>query len=139
MYFGYTHCPDICPTTFSDLRLAMEALGDLADRTTVVFVTADPGRDTAEILDTYVGSFVDRYSVVRLEDPDELAALEAEFQASTSLGPVQEDGTYDVGHTAITYGVDSAGLVQVEWPFGTPPDSFAHDLKLLLEQSDNPT
>ena len=133
VYFGYTSCPDVCPTTFSDLRVAMEDIGDRADRVTTVFVTADPQRDTAEVMDRYVGSFLDRYDVVRVDDPSELDAVEGPFQATTSVGPVEPDGTYEVSHSAVVYAVDADGLVQVEWPFGTEPDAFAHDLRLLLD------
>jgi len=133
VYFGYTSCPDVCPTTLSDLRLALEQLGDGAERVTTVFVTADPQRDTAEVMDAYVGSFVDRYAVVRIDDPAALDAVEEPFQATTSVGPAEPDGGYEVTHSAIVYAVDPAGLVQVEWPFGTEPDAFAHDLRLLLD------
>jgi len=132
VYFGYTHCPDVCPTTFADLRLAMEDLGPLADRVSTVFVTADPQRDTADVLDNYVGSFLDRYSVVRIEDPARLREVEAQFQASSELGPVDDDGNYDVSHTAIVYAVDPSGTVQVEWPFGTKAPAIVNDLELLL-------
>lgn len=134
VYFGYTQCPDICPTTFSDLRIALEQVGPEADRITTVFVTADPGRDTAEVLDRYVGSFLDRYGVVRIEDPARLKAVETPFQASTAVGPTKADGSYEVSHTALVYAVDASGKVLVEWPFGTTPDAFAHDLELLLRQ-----
>lgn len=137
VYFGYTGCPDVCPTTFSDLRVAMEELGPLAERTTTVFITGDPERDTAEVLDSYVGSFLDRYAVVRIEDPARLDEVEEPFQASTSVGPKEADGTYEVTHTGWVYAVDSTGAVRVEWPFGTTPDAFAHDIELLLETDEN--
>jgi protein SCO1/2 len=135
VYFGYTNCPDVCPTTLSDLRVALGQLGDDASRVNTVFVTADPKRDTAEKLDAYVGSFIDSpYYVVRIDDPARLAAVEAPFQAQSSVSPEKPDGSYDVSHTAWTYAVGPDGKVQVEWAFGTTPDAFAHDLRTLLDQ-----
>lgn len=133
-YFGYTSCPDICPTTLADLRTAFEQVGPAAaDGVDVAMVTVDPERDTGRKLSNYLGSFFDRYHALREPDPDRLAEIEAPFGASSQVVH-QDDGTVEVGHTAITYVVDDTGQVLVEWPFGTEPDAIAGDLEVLLER-----
>ncbi len=130
-YFGYTSCPDICPTTLADLRTAFEQVGPDAEQVDVAMVTVDPERDTGRKLSNYLGSFFTRYHALREPDPDRLAEIEAPFGASSEVVH-NDDGTVDVGHTAITYVIDDTGEVLVEWPFGTEPDAMADDLTTLL-------
>lgn len=132
-YFGYTSCPDICPTTLADLRTAFEQVGPAADSIDVAMVTVDPERDTGRKLSNYLGSFFDRYHALREPDPDRLAEIEAPFGASSQVVH-NDDGSVDVGHTAITYVIDDTGEVLVEWPFGTEPDAIAADLEVLLDR-----
>ena len=98
----------------------MEDIGPLAEKVTTVFVTADPGRDTAEVLDKYVArpSIGTRWSGSRSAA---LKDVETPFQASTSTGPTKPDGSYDVSHTAFVYAIDLTGKVQVEGPSGRRP------------------
>lgn len=132
-YFGYTSCPDICPTTLADLRTAFEQVGPAADAVDVAMVTVDPERDTGPKLSNYLGSFFDRYHALREPDLARVAEIEAPFGASSSVVH-QDDGTVEVGHSAITYVIDDTGEVLVEWPFGTEPDAMASDLEVLLER-----
>ena len=132
-YFGYTSCPDICPTTLADLRTAFEQVGPAAEQVVVAMVTVDPERDRGPELSNYLSSFFDRYHALREPDPDRLAEIEAPFGASSSVVH-QDDGTVEVGHSAITYVIDDTGTVLVEWPFGTEPDAMASDLEVLLER-----
>jgi protein SCO1/2 len=139
VYFGYTDCPDVCPTTLADLRLAMEDL-DQKDRSRlqVGMVTVDPKRDTARVLNGYLGHFfpVSAVSSFRTTDAKRLERVEKLFGASHRIGKADREGRYDVDHSAITYAVDSDGVVQVEWPFGTSPDDINSDLdRILAEQS----
>jgi protein SCO1 len=136
VYFGYTSCPDLCPTTLSDLRKALKQLGDDARRIDTAFVTVDPQRDTPEVLDMYLSSFLTRYHALRTEDPAALRAAEEPFLASSTITP-RADGTYDVSHTAVTALVDKNGTVVLEWPFGVSPETMANDLAILLRQSSN--
>lgn len=136
VYFGYTSCPDICPTTMSDISVA---LGDLpaaeADRVTVAMVTVDPERDTGEVLGGYLDSFFDRRLALRTEDPDQLEAATEAFGVRFEVedhGP--EDRTYDVAHSAVTYVVDDTGTVAVEWPFGFDSRDMTSDLTTLLQE-----
>lgn len=135
VYFGYTSCPDVCPTTLSDLRKARKELGDEASRVGLTFVSVDPKRDTPQVLDGFIRSFVPEYHVVRIEDPAALAEVQAPFGARSSIGPEQADGTYEVKHTGTMYVVDAGGRVVLEWAFGTPYDAIAADLRLLLAEA----
>lgn len=135
VYFGYTHCPDLCPTTLADLRKALRELGPDAARIETAFVTVDPQRDTASVLPSYLSSFVDGGHAIRVDDPAALQAAEDAFLASSTITPL-EDGTYSVSHTAFSSIVDDTGTVVAEWPFGISPDSMASDLRILLDETD---
>lgn len=131
VYFGFTSCPDVCPTTLADLRTAREEVGADAADLPLAMITVDPARDTPEKLSAYLAAFSDRYHALRTDDPTELATAQDAFGAASSV-TVGTDGEPEVTHTAITYVVDDQGRVLVEWTFGTPPEDMAHDLRLLL-------
>jgi protein SCO1/2 len=136
VYFGYTSCPDICPTTLSDVGAAIAALpAEDADRVTVAFATVDPERDTAAVMDDYLAHFVSDGVALRTEDPDELVAATEAFGASFEVEDHEEgEGGYAVAHTAVTYVVDDTGAVVVEWPFGFEIPDMTSDLTTLLDQ-----
>lgn len=136
VYFGYTHCPDVCPTTLSDLAVAIGDLPDaLADRVTVVMVTVDPERDTDEVLGAYLGSFFDDGMALRTTDAAMLRTAADAFGVQWEIEAHEPgDMTYSVGHTAMTYIVDDTGTVRVEWPFGFDTASMTADLRLLLRK-----
>ena len=134
VYFGYTNCPDLCPTTLAALRGARTVIGDDGDRFDVAMVTVDPARDTGDVLNGYLSSFGDLFHALRPESEDELTAAEAPFLASSSV-VTATDGTVEVGHSATAYVVDENGTVLVEWPFGIGKDGMAHDLAILLRNA----
>lgn len=133
VYFGFTNCPDICPTSLAELRVALKRIGDDAERVDLAMITVDPDRDTAEVLNGYVGSFVERYHVLRPSSPEELETVENAFLASSSVTKTP-DGRVEVSHTATTYVVDENGVVQVELPFGHGLDNLVNDLEVLLDR-----
>ena len=135
VYFGFTSCPDVCPTTLFDLRAAVSRLGADGDRVALAMVTVDPDRDTPAALVGYLGSFSERFHALRPEAPEQLARAEQAFLASSAV-TVDQDGDVEVAHTAVTYAVDDRGLVVVEWPFGTSVDTFEHDLAILIDRAD---
>lgn len=136
VYFGFTFCPDVCPTTLSDLQAALGELGDDAERVEVAFVTVDPGRDDGETLTSYIGFFTDgRGHALRTEDPELLAAAAEPFGVDYEV-TTNEEGEIEVGHTASLFVVDDRGRLLLTWPFGTPPDVLAGDLAWLLEADD---
>lgn len=138
VYFGYTNCPDVCPTTLSDIRTARSQLtADQASRIELVMATVDPERDTPEVLTGYVRSFFPEARVLRPATPAQLRAAEAPFLATSSVEPhAVGDTSYAVSHSAFLYAVDAAGVVRLEWPFGTKPRALRDDLRRLLDELD---
>ncbi len=131
LFFGYTNCPDLCPTTLVDIRAAFARIGDDSNRVSVAFVTVDPERDTAQLLTEYLGSFVNRFHVLRTTDFAELQVAKDAFLAASAI-QTSSDGTVEVSHTATAYIINESGLVVDELPFGVGADGFENDLKILL-------
>lgn len=130
-YFGYTMCPDVCPTTLVALKNAKRKLGELATKVDVAMTTVDRERDTVTVLPKYLGSFLDRYHALVPRSDAELRAAEEVFQATSSVTK-KPDGTVQVVHGGTAYVVDDAGYVVDEFPFGMTPADMAHDLQILL-------
>lgn len=134
VYFGYTHCPDVCPTTLSDLRLALNRLGeddpDLVERIEVAMVTIDPDRDIPVLTD-YVQTFVPGSHALGTDDASLLLRVAAPFGASYTV-ETADDGSIEVGHSGYLYAVDDQGELVLTWNFGVPSDELASDLDLLL-------
>jgi protein SCO1/2 len=134
-FFGFTHCPDVCPTTLSDVRAALSDLGSKSDRVTVSMVTVDPQRDSAPVLSDYVGQFFDRNkaSGLRTDDAQRLGDVAKTFGASYEVRPAASAGAQPVvEHTAWLYAVDDTGHIAAQWSWGTPPSDIEHDLRVLL-------
>ncbi len=131
VYFGFTACPDVCPTTLADIRTALRDLGDGAAAVDLAMVTVDPGRDTPEVLAGYVQSFVPGSHGLRTEDDDVLSEAAFVLGAGYQV-EVNEDGEVEVLHTAHTYVIDDAGDLLVTWPFGIEPADMTSDLRILL-------
>ena len=131
IFFGYTQCPDFCPTTLSELAETMKRLGADADRVQVLFVTVDPDRDTQDLLSRYVPAFDPRF-VGLYGDADATARTAKEFKVIYQKQPGQTPGTYTVDHSAGTFIFDPYGKLRVYVGYGQGPDVFAHDIKELL-------
>ena len=132
VYFGYTNCPDFCPTTLSDLRLATRRLDDgLASRIDVAMVTVDPDRDLP-VLDDYVASFFDDGHALGTDDPATLAEVAAPFGVSYDVTETSS-GEIEVAHTTALYAIDDTGDLVLTWQFGVSIDDLAADLTQLLE------
>ena len=134
VYFGYTSCPDVCPTTLAEVKKAFKQLGDAADKVDVAMATIDPNRDTGEIITGYVQSFIPGAHALRSDDPAQLESVAAAFGASYSV-TTAADGQIDVSHSAGMYVVDPSGTVVLTWPFGIPADGIATDLEILFDRS----
>jgi protein SCO1/2 len=133
VYFGFTYCPDVCPTTMADVRQALRDLDeDDAARVEVAMATVDPGRDTPEVITGYVQGFVEGGHGLRTDDPEALQEVADAFGASYSVETV--DGEVEVAHTGYLYAVDDEGRLLVTWPFGTPDADLRADIELLLDE-----
>ena len=133
VYFGYTECPDICPTTLADLKKTFAELGDDAEKLTLAMETIDIERDTDDIITAYVQSFVADAHGLRAADDETLRAAADAFGADYSV-VIDDEGKYEVGHTAHTYAVNDQGQLLVTWAFGTEPETIAQDIRLLLKE-----
>lgn len=131
VFFGYTNCPDICPTTMSDVRRAREAMGDDAARVDVAMVTVDPERD-AEVLTDYVQDFVPDGHALATDDPVALRSAAEPFGVTYAVE--EHDGHTEVGHSSQLFAVDETGKLVVTWSFGTSADDLAADLRALLPE-----
>jgi protein SCO1/2 len=135
VYFGFTNCPDVCPTTLADLTIALRKLEPAeAARVEVVMVTVDPDRDL-DVLDTYVTSFVDDAVAAGTSDAELTAAAGAPFGASWEVR-TPAGGPTEVDHTPFLYAVDDAGRLVLTWQFGATSDDMSNDLSTLLNGDD---
>ena len=131
VFFGYTQCPDVCPTTLAALAGAMKILGPDADRVQVLFITVDPERDTPQLLAQYVPAFDPRFVGLR----GDAAATERtarEFKIIYQKVPGPTPGRYTMDHSAGTFLFDPQGRLRVFEGNGASADVFAHDLRALL-------
>lgn len=134
VYFGFTNCPDFCPTTLSDLKLARNRLDtDEAERIDVAFVTVDPDRDLPIVAD-YTQSFFADGKALGTDDLALLAQVAAPFGAGYDVYEIA-DGI-QVDHTTFLYAVDDEGVLALTWQFGVTIDDLASDLQLLLDEAD---
>ena len=140
LYFGYTFCPDVCPTTLLNLTIVLKKLGPEADDVRVLFVTVDPNRDTLDVLKQYMQAFAPQTVGLR-GSPDQIAALAKRYRVAYSVKPATKGHPYEVTHSSAVYAFDRNGEVRllVSGLATTNPDldGFADDLRTLLKQSDH--
>ena len=132
VYFGYTSCPDVCPTTLSDVRTALAELDEEdAAHIGLAMATVDPDRDVDEVIGGYVQSFVPDASGLRTTDAAELRAAADAFGVEYSVD-TNDEGEVEVVHSGSLYVVDDQGQLVLTWPFGTPVDDLINDLRILM-------
>jgi len=133
MFFGYTQCPDICPTTLTEMQQVMTLLGPQSDKVQVLFVTVDPERDTAAILKQYVPAFDPRFLGLRPADAAALEKVAKDFKIYYKKVPGTSPGSYTMDHTAGSYAFDPEGRLRLYIKHAQGPETLAHDLKELLK------
>ncbi|MDB5840307.1 MAG: hypothetical protein JWQ23_2259 [Herminiimonas sp.] len=131
LFFGFTHCPDVCPTTLAELATVMKQLGPDADKVQVLFITVDPERDTAEVLSKYVPAFDPRF-LGMVGDQAATDKVAKEFKVFYQKAPGKEPGNYSIDHTAASYVFDPQGRVRLFIRHGQGAEPITHDLKILL-------
>ena len=132
IFFGYTHCPDVCPVTLSEMAAVANDLGKDADRLQVLFVTVDPERDTREVLSKYVPAFNPAFLGL-YGDADATARTAKEFKVFVNKQPAGPGGAYTVDHSAGTFIYDPAGRLRLFAAYGQGAAKMSHDIKLLLQ------
>ena len=134
VFFGYTQCPDVCPTTLAELAAVKRDLGKDGERLQGVFVSVDPQRDTPEILRAYMASFDPGFVALR-GTPEQIKDTAKEFKVFYAQVPGKTEGSYTVDHTAGTYVFDANGKVRLFVRYGSGAEALRHDLKLLLDEN----
>ncbi|MGE5524493.1 MAG: SCO family protein [Rhodospirillaceae bacterium] len=130
VFFGFTHCPDVCPTTMNDLAMVMKELGRDAERVQVLFVTVDPERDTQQVLAQYVPSFYPTFLGL-YGDANATARAAKSFKVFYQK-QAQPGGSYTVDHAAGTYILDGEGRLRLFAQYGAGPKALLHDIRALL-------
>jgi protein SCO1/2 len=133
LYFGYTHCPDVCPLTLAHLHVVMERLGPLADGARILFVSVDPARDTPEVMHAYVNAF-DPHAIGLTGDARAIEALSKRYRSAFTREPASSDGNYEVSHSSAIYLFDRQGRARALATPSASQDDLVHDLHLLLDQ-----
>ena len=133
MFFGYTQCPDVCPTTLTEMQQVMTLLGPQSDKVQVLFVTVDPARDTDVILKQYVPAFDPRFLGLRPANEAGLEKVTKDFKIYYKKVPGSSPGSYTIDHTAGSYAFDPEGHLRLYIKHAQGPETLAHDLKELLK------
>ncbi|NWF62842.1 MAG: SCO family protein [Chloroflexi bacterium] len=133
LFFGYTSCPDVCPTTLAEMKLLMNELGNAAQNVQVVFVSVDPDRDTPQRIQAYAGNFYPSFlglsgSLEELEPIWENYSIAREtVESGSAFGVI-------INHTARLFLIDAQGQMRLSYAYQTPVKDIAHDIQLLLKQ-----
>jgi len=130
VFFGFTHCPDICPTTLFDMSQMMKALGPDADRTSALFITVDPERDTPKVLKDYLSNF-DPHLRGLTGDRAQIDAAIKEYRVYAKKVPL-ENGDYTMDHTAVVYLMDKGGRFVAPFSMNRTPEAEAADLRRYM-------
>lgn len=136
VFFGYTMCPDICPTSLTDFRSALRRMGSRAEKVDLAFVTVDPERDTIDKLIPFLSTYATRYHAIRTTDFSLLKSVQDKFLVRSSV-TTDENGYVQVTHTGTAFVVDSTGVVVDELPFGIGADGMENDFTVLFNNIEN--
>ena len=131
LYFGYTHCPDVCPLTLTHLHVALQRLGADADKVHVLFVSVDPARDAPAVLHQYVTAFDPRITGLS-GTSDQIEALARRYRVAFNREAGNPDGSYDVSHSSGIYIFDSDGHARLLATAADSIDAITHDLRALI-------
>ena len=130
VFFGYTHCPDTCPTALNEIALALDQLGVKRDEVEIVFITVDPERDTPEVMKSYVQSF-DAPIIALTGSPDAVAQAAKAYRVYYAKHP-RGDGDYDMDHSAVIYVMNPEGRFTATFTPDSTADAIAQRLQKLI-------
>jgi protein SCO1/2 len=133
VFFGYTQCPDVCPTTMAELAQVKRSLGGKGGDVQGVFVTVDPERDTPQVLKAYMANFDTGFVALR-GTPEQTKEAAKEFKVFYAKVPGKTPGSYTMDHTAGSYVFDRQGHVRLFTRYGAGPKALAGDLQQLLDE-----
>jgi protein SCO1/2 len=135
VYFGYTHCPDVCPETMARLMQVMDKLGPLADGIRILFISVDPARDTPQVMHAYVDAFDSKHMVGLTGTPAQIEDLAREYRIAYQAEKVDPSGSYEVTHSPAVYVFDQEGRARLIATGDTTADMFVHDLRQLVQST----
>ncbi|MBC7621652.1 MAG: SCO family protein [Candidatus Saccharibacteria bacterium] len=133
MFFGYTQCPDVCPTTMAELAEVKKLLGKDGDRLQALFVTVDPARDTPEVLKGYMGNFDPTFLALTATTPEKLMQLAKDYKVYYKKVDGNTPTSYTMDHSAGSYVYDTKGQLRLFTRYGTGPKVLAGDIALLFQ------
>ena len=132
LFFGYTQCPDVCPTTMTELAEVKKALGADGERLQGIFITVDPERDTPELLKAYMGNFDPSFVALRTT-PDKLTALAKDYKIYFKKVEGKTPTSYSMDHSAGSYVYDTQGRLRLFTRYGSGPKPLTEDIRQLLK------
>lgn len=132
VFFGFTQCPDVCPTTMAELSEVKRLLGSDADKLQAIFISVDPERDTPQVLNAYMANFDPTFLAMR-PSPEQLAAVASHFKIYYKKVDGSTPGTYSMDHTAGTFVFDPQGRIRLYGRYGSGAQPLAQDIQLLLK------
>jgi protein SCO1/2 len=132
MFFGYTQCPDVCPTTMTDMAAIKKSLGADGERLQVLFVTVDPERDTPELLKAYMENF-DPSFLALWTTPEKLVSLTKDYKIYYKKVEGTTPTSYSMDHSAGSYIYDTKGQLRLFTRYGSPKEALTKDIQILLK------
>lgn len=132
VFFGYTQCPDVCPTTLGEIAQAKQLLGPDGDKVQGIFITVDPERDTPEVLKAYMANFGPDFIALR-GTPEQVEATARDYKVYYKKVDGKTPGSYTMDHSAASFVYDPQGRLRLYTRYGTGPQALAGDLKQLLK------
>jgi protein SCO1 len=136
VYFGYTHCPDVCPETMARLMQVLQRVGPDADRTRIVFISVDPARDTPALLRAYVRAFDDRHAIGLTGSDRDIERVAQRYRVAYQMEKRDTNGAYEVTHSSAVYIFDAAGHARLLATDHDSIDAIANDLKRVIHAKD---
>jgi protein SCO1/2 len=133
MFFGYTQCPDVCPTSMAELAEAKKLMGPDGEKVQGIFVTVDPERDTPQVLKAYMANFDPGFLALR-GTPEQLSAMANDFKVYYKKVDGKSPTSYTMDHSAASMVYDTEGRLRLYTRYGTGAQALASDLQLLLKQ-----
>ncbi|SAL74028.1 SCO1/SenC family protein [Caballeronia arvi] len=136
VYFGYTHCPDVCPETMARLMQVLQRVGPDADKTRIVFISVDPARDTPALLHAYVRAFDDKHAVGLTGTDRAIESVAQRYRVAYQMEKRDPDGAYEVTHSSAVYIFDAAGHARLLATDHDSIEAIASDLKRVIHAKD---
>ncbi len=135
VYFGYTHCPDVCPETMARLMQVLAKLGPDAQHVRILFISVDPARDTPQALHAYVDAFDAQHALGLTGSDAQIESLAKRYRVAYQMEKRDPDGSYEVTHSSAVYVFDAQGRARLLATDKDTPDAIAHDLRRVIDAS----